>query len=387
VRRLSPAALAAALFVYLTAELFPIGVQDVIAADLDTSEARVGLLLTAYAVVVGVTTLPVVHVAQRLSPRAAMGAAMALLAVAQLGSGLAPGLATLAVTRALAAVGHGLVWSQAPVLAVRLAPAGHGGRWTSVVFLGASTALLLGTPLASAAGALVGWRATAIGIGVAAAVVAVVLVRVLPRAVGDVPESGARSRGVGRPVALVGSVTAVLVLGHYVSYGYLGPVLGAGADDLAVWLGLFGVTGLVAVTVVGRFVDDHPWAVAVAVLLGLVAAFVAIAVTTTGPSPVVVGAVVCWGAAAAAMPIMLNTAAIRSADDGGRRASAVYVVAYQVGIACGAGAGSEILSRVGPGALPVWSAVICGVAAALVGLRPAVFGRRPSRRSRPLTGT
>lgn len=385
-RRLSLGALAAALFVYLVAELFPIGLQDVIARDLGTTEARVGLLLTVYAVVVGLTTIPVVHVAQRISPRAAMGGSMALLAVAQIGSGLAPDLVTLAVMRCLAAIAHGLVWSQAPVLAVRLAPAGRGGRWTAVVFVGASLALLLGSPLAAASGALVGWRATAIGIGVAASIVAVTLTRLLPR---DVDPAGTEvsARTVGRPVVLVGLVTATLVVGHYVSYGYLGPVLGAGADTLALWLVAFGMSGLIAVGVVGRVMDNRPWSVTVAVLVGMTGAFVVLAVTPIGPSPLVAGAVVCWGAAAAAMPIMLNTAAIRVAGSASRQASAVYVVAYQIGIAAGSGAGSEVLDRVGAGALPVWSAVICVLAAVIVGLRPSVFGRRTTSASPGLTGT
>ncbi len=202
-------ALAAALFVYLTAELFPIGVQDVIADDLGTTEARVGLLLTAYAVVVGLTTLPVVHVAQHVSHG---GRWWWVHGAARRGTdrqrpGSRPGDPHR--HRCLAAIAHGLVWSQAPVLAVRLArPDGAAARRPSCS-PGRPSRLLLGSPLVSVAGALVGWRATAVGIGAA---------RGDRRGGTHTAASSRRStpvrqrclpRCVGRPVALVGLVTAI----------------------------------------------------------------------------------------------------------------------------------------------------------------------------------
>ena len=58
---LALAVLAAAAFVYVTAEIMPIGALPAIAADLDTSEASVGRLLAGYALVAAVATVPLVR--------------------------------------------------------------------------------------------------------------------------------------------------------------------------------------------------------------------------------------------------------------------------------------------------------------------------------------
>ena len=68
--------LAAAAFVYVTAEIVPVGALPAIAADLDVSESLVGTLLASYALVAAVTTVPLVrltaHWPRRRTPRPAV---------------------------------------------------------------------------------------------------------------------------------------------------------------------------------------------------------------------------------------------------------------------------------------------------------------------------
>ena len=52
------AVLAAAAFVYVTAEIMPVGALPAIARDLRVSEALVGTLLASYALVAAVSTVP-----------------------------------------------------------------------------------------------------------------------------------------------------------------------------------------------------------------------------------------------------------------------------------------------------------------------------------------
>ena len=53
--------LAAAAFVYVTAEMVPVGALPAIADDLRVSEASVGMLLASYAFVAALTTVPLVR--------------------------------------------------------------------------------------------------------------------------------------------------------------------------------------------------------------------------------------------------------------------------------------------------------------------------------------
>ena len=53
--------LAAAAFVYVTAEMVPVGALPAIADDLRVSEASVGMLLASYAFVAALITVPLVR--------------------------------------------------------------------------------------------------------------------------------------------------------------------------------------------------------------------------------------------------------------------------------------------------------------------------------------
>jgi len=377
------------LFVYLTAELFPVGVLAELSAGLRVRPATAGLLLAAYAVVAGATTLPAVHWTRRADRRSVLTASMALLAVSQLVLAVAPDFAVAALSRGTAAVAHGLVWSQVPVVASRFASPGQGGRVTARVFAGSSLGLVAGAPLCSAVAHAAGWRCASSALAVAAALVAVLLRRVLPPA----PARGERQAAgtVGRgPVAAVCLATIALVTGHYVSYGYLTLLIApAGLTGAAVapTLGAYGAAGLLGVSLAGRRLDARPRAVGLAVTAALTAAVAALAAAYA--VWLVLPSVLVWGASAAALPVILQTAVLRAAPGAAETASGAYVVAYQVGIAGGSALGAVLLDHTGAQRLPVWSTVLLLAGTLLVAAGRAVFGAgRPvpepaSRGARP----
>ncbi|WP_025347129.1 MFS transporter [Nocardia nova] len=128
------AVLGLALFVYLTAELFPIGALDDLAIGLHVAPATAGLLLTAYAIAAGAATLPAVWACQQLDRRRVLTVSLVLLALSQVAFGVAPNFTVAALARGVAAIAHGLVWSQIPVVAARYAPDGMRGRATAAIF-------------------------------------------------------------------------------------------------------------------------------------------------------------------------------------------------------------------------------------------------------------
>ncbi|WP_433715889.1 hypothetical protein ACQP2U_19105 [Nocardia sp. CA-084685] len=77
------AVLGLALFVYLTAELFPIGALNDLAMGLHVAPATAGLLLTAHAIAAGAATLPAVWACRQLDRRRALTVSLVLLALSQ----------------------------------------------------------------------------------------------------------------------------------------------------------------------------------------------------------------------------------------------------------------------------------------------------------------
>src|ERR1700676_4881898 len=82
--------LAAAAFVYVTAEIVPVGALPSIASDLGVSEALVGTLLASYALVAAITTVPLVRLTAHWSRRRTLMLTLVCLTLSQLISALAP---------------------------------------------------------------------------------------------------------------------------------------------------------------------------------------------------------------------------------------------------------------------------------------------------------
>jgi predicted MFS family arabinose efflux permease len=169
------------------------------------------------------------------------------------------------------------------------------------------------------------------------------------------------------------------VTGHFAVFTYITVVIadyarltGAGTSALLLAHGAAGLLGLV---LFGRFVDSRPRATALAVTGGLAACMVVL--LAVGSGPVAGAAVVLWAVPSGGMAVVLQAAVLRTAADRPDLASAVYIVAFQVGIALGAWVGGVFLDR---GALPVavGVAATCGLVAAVVVRRSAAFSGTPT---------
>jgi len=163
--------LAGGTFVFVTTETQPIALLTPMAHGLGVSESSVGLLMTAYAAVAALTAIPLTIFASRIPRRGLVIATVSILVVSQIGLALAPSYAMALGARLLGAVAHGVFWSVIAQVAATLVSRDRIGRATAIVFAGNSAALVAGTPLVSALGALLGWRAAVGCMGVIAALV------------------------------------------------------------------------------------------------------------------------------------------------------------------------------------------------------------------------
>lgn len=365
--------LAAAAFVYVTAEILPVGALPAIAADLDVSEGLVGTLMAGYALVAALTTVALVRLTARWPRRHTLLATMVCLTVSQIISAMAPNFAVLAGGRVLCAVTHGLMWSVIAPIGMRLVPPTHAGRATAAVYVGTGLALVVGSPLTAALSALWGWRQAVLAVAVAAAAVTVAARVVLPL----MPAGRVDARGTGRPPRNRGLLTLALltligVTGHFVAYTFIvaiiRDVVGIDGPHLAWLLAGYGVAGLAAMAAMARPLDLWPKASVTGCLSVLAAALVTLAVLAaappTGMPAVVVGsvAIVLWGASSTALPPMLQTSAMRTSPDDPDGASGRYVAAFQIGIMAGALAGAGIYEAVGLTAMIGTAAVLIVIA-------------------------
>jgi predicted MFS family arabinose efflux permease len=383
------AVLGASAFCYVTAETIPVGLLPQIARGLSVDEADVGLLLTSYAVVAGLSTIPLTALTMRIPRHVLIAVTVAIFAVSQAAAAFAPTFAVLVLARLICALAHGVFWSVIGPVAARLAPPGHAGRATALVFGGNSLAIVLGVPLGTALGQWLGWRVAIGALAVGGALSVLALLRVLPK-LPPLPHDlntrpGAQLRASitivrDRRVALLCAVTAILVIGHFAAYTYIAPLVrrdaGLQGFGLSALLLGYGATGLLANFLVGRHVDRRPGPLLTG-LLAVLTGSVALLAPVLGTVPTVV-ATLLWGGAFTAIPVCLAATVLRVAPRARDAASALYVVAFQIGIGGGAFIGERFVRGDHLGGLPVLAAALALVACLLVASARQVFPARLS---------
>lgn len=367
------AVLAAAAFTYVTAELLPVGALPAIARDLHVSVPVVGTLLAWYALVAAVTTIPLVRWTARWPRRRALLLSLACLTASQLVSALAPNFAVLAGGRALSAVTHGLILSVIAPIATRLVPASHSGRATTMIYVGISLAVVVGSPATAAISLAWNWRIAVAAVTAVAAAVTVAAWAVLPVLALSDDQLAFVGRGAGhhrnRRLVIVSLLTMVAVTGHYISFTFIAviirDVVGVRGPDIAWLLAIYGVAGLLAMPLVARPLDHRPRAAVIScmgalwltllVLTGLALHRLPAAATAL----IGIGAIALWGATTNAVSPMMQAAAMRAGADDPDGASGLYMAAFQVGIMAGSFAGGFFYEH---GVL-----MMLGASAALIG--------------------
>jgi predicted MFS family arabinose efflux permease len=336
-----------------------------------------------------VSTVPLTALTMRVPRHLLLAITMAIFVVSQAAATFAPTFLVLVLARLICALAHGVFWSVIGPVAARLAPPGQAGRATALVFVGNSLAIVLGVPLGTALGQWLGWR-TALGAMVVGGAICVVgLMKVLPELpprAHDRLRPGAQLRaafvvGRDRQVLLLCLITAVLVIGHFSAYTYIAPLVrrdaGLEGAGLSVLLLGYGFVGLITNYAVGRFVDRRPGTMLVG-LLTVLAVSAALLAPVLGLVPTVIVTLL-WGGAFTAIPVLLAAAPLRIAPRARDAASALYVVAFQIGIGGGAFVGERLVRSGHLGVLPL---VTAGFAVVAVGLIVTI-GRRafPARLS------
>ncbi|ALC07052.1 hypothetical protein CDES_13620 [Corynebacterium deserti GIMN1.010] len=342
-------AMSFAAFVYVTFEMFAVGLIRPMATDLGVAESQIGLLMTIYATVVAVVTIPAMMWVSRFNKRTVFLITLAFLATGIVIQALTVNYAMLAVGRIIAALTHGVFWALVGPMAARMSP-GHTGRAVGIVSVGSTMALVVGSPLATWIGEMVGWRsATWIlgGLTVAAVAVLVPTVPSLP----PVPKNPTTEAKKQLPWGLISLVIFLLlaVTGVFAAYTYLGLILAETSGDSLVSIGLFafGALGLVGVTVATRTVDRRMLrgSVHTTTLFVLAAILGQIAFSLQGTLAVVAIflAVIVFGGAYGALPTLGTTIFLHAGQNNPDAASSLYVVTYQVGIASGAALGALVV--------------------------------------------
>lgn len=364
-------ALSTAAFTAVLTELLPAGLLPRMAPALGVSEARIGFLVTGYAVASFAAAIPLTALLRGLPRRPVLVGTLLGFALSNAVVALSSSYPLTFGARLVAGCMGGTLWAMLAGYAARMVPPERRGRAIAIVLAGITLALSLGVPAGTALAEAVGWR-TAFGVLAAVAVLLVGWTHArVPRFPGEAPHARVPLARVavlpGVPAVL--SVTLFLLVGHQVMYTYVAPFAAhAGFGRTGLVLLAFGAATVVGIWITGVLVDRRPRAALLGALglCALVMPTLGLAAGVPGVLPV---SVALWGLAFGGAPTLIQTALVDvSGPERADVATSLQTTVYNAGIAVGSLTGGVVLSGPGAGALP-WTALpLVAVALTVVAL-------------------
>jgi MFS transporter, DHA1 family, inner membrane transport protein len=373
--------LAATAFFMVSSEFLPTGLLPVMARDLSVSESQVGFLITLFAGMVVLSSLPLTALTQRYSRKLLVVIVLAVFIGANVLGALAPNYAVLAVARVIGGMCHGLFWSVVGAYAGHLVARKHLPRALAITGGGATAAFVLGIPLTTALGFAVGWRLALVVIAVLQTVVIFLVVKFVPPVdhrppltTGEIHLPMLKNRLLTVFVTIA-TIQAVLVVGQYAFYSYIAPFLigasGFAEGAIVPLLFAYGASGAIGLALSPIIANRFPRFGLVSTVLVVVIGIVAIALFPARPIVVIVGLII-WGVAFGVAPVIMQARIMHAATARTRDvASAFMNTAYNIGIGGGAFIGGLVLDNVGLGALPFVAAGIMIVTVAIIAITDA----------------
>lgn len=366
-------------FIFNTSEFIPIGLLSDIAADFRISESNAGMLITIYAWVVALASLPLMLVFAKTESKKLMLSITALFTASHILSGFSRDFHMLMISRIGVACAHAIFWSIVTPLAVSLAPEGKKSTALGFVVSGSSIAMIVGLPLGRTIGIWLGWRATFLIIAGLAALILALLAAVLPKTAGDSSFSLRKLPALIKSPALLGIylVTVITITGHFTGYSYIEPFLAQTAGFGDIWITLiltmFGIVGLVGSWIFSlRYDRKRKFFLSFAVF-GIGISLLLMQAAAMNAATTVILCII-WGFAINFYNLSFQSEIIRNAPQGTSVAMSIYSGIYNIGIGAGALAGGYVCSAMSVSYIGYAGGIIAlaGAAVLLKKLLPAL---------------
>ncbi|HFY7549703.1 TPA: sugar transporter [Salmonella enterica subsp. enterica serovar Typhimurium] len=364
--------LAITAFIFNTTEFVPVGLLSDIAESFHMQTAQVGIMLTIYAWVVAVMSLPFMLLTSQMERRKLLIYLFVLFIASHVLSFLAWNFTVLVISRIGIAFAHAIFWSITASLAIRLAPAGKRAQALSLIATGTALAMVLGLPIGRVVGQYFGWRTTFFAIGMGALITLLCLIKLLPKLPSEHSGSLKSLPLLFRRPALMSLyvLTVVVVTAHYTAYSYIEPfvqnVAGLSANFATVLLLILGGAGIIGSLVFGKLGNRHASSlVSIAIALLVVCLLLLLPAAESEAHLAILS--IFWGIAIMVIGLGMQVKVLALAPDATDVAMALFSGIFNIGIGAGALVGNQVslhwsMSAIGYiGAIPACAALVWAV--------------------------
>lgn len=367
---LSVMALAVGAFIFNTTEFIPIALLSDIGKSFAMSSTEVGVMITVYAWIVALLSLPLMLLTKNLERRKLLLALFAVFVFGHILSFFAWNFGVLLVSRICIALTHAVFWSITASLAVRVAPPGKSNQALGLLSTGTVMAMVMGIPLGRVIGQYYSWQVSFLLIGIFAAVVMLVLAKNLPLlpsmnsgSLGSLPLMVKRTH-----LMLLYAFTVLMITAHFTAYSYIEPFVlqigGFQAQQVTVVLSLYGAAGFAASYVFGKWFARFPRQFFLGAAM-VIALMTALLLPLSGSVWLVYGLCFVWGISIAVISLSMIAKVLNFASDATDVATSIYSGLYNVGIGGGALLGHYVTVWLGLEHIGLVGAGLAAVSAAL----------------------
>ncbi|WP_425523268.1 MFS transporter [Microvirga terrestris] len=333
-------ALAVGSFGIGTGEFAIMGLLPNVAQEFNVTTPEAGYAISAYAlgVVVGAPIIAVL--AAKLARQTLLLLLMAVFAVGNVVSAIAPSFESFVLLRFLTGLPHGAYFGVAALVAASLVPPNKRTQAVARVMLGLTVATLLGTPVATFFGQVVSWRIAFAAVGFMGALTVLLIWLFLPK--DKVQEGASPMRELGafkrKQVWFTLGIGAVGFGGLFSVFSYIAStatqVAGMPESAVPMMMALFGAGMIVGNLVGGWLADKNLMATIGGTLAGSVVVMTVFWLTAENPTMIAI-CVFLVGCSVAIGPA-LQTRLMDVAADAQTLAAALNHSAFNIANALGA---------------------------------------------------